>query len=122
MDHQNVRRARGQNDRREIRHVVGQFFEQRRGPDRVVVQEQRVAIGIGGGDVLRGNGGRTAAVLDDEGLAEQRGEALSEHARGVINAAAGRGSDDAHGLVRVGLRVCDSGTGEGERGQGEVMD
>ena len=105
MNHQQVGRARGEHNGGELRHIVGQLFEQRCGPDGVVMQEQCVAVGVGAGHVLRRDGRCATAVFDNEGLPEQRGVALSEHACGEVNAATRRCGDDAHGFGRIVLRL-----------------
>jgi hypothetical protein len=74
------------------------------GEDRVLREEEGVAVGAGAGRGLRGDEAVGAgAVLDDDGLAKALGQRLGEDARGdVRGAAGGNGGDEADGAVGVG--------------------
>ncbi|OMP13304.1 hypothetical protein COLO4_01909, partial [Corchorus olitorius] len=75
--------------------------------------------GVGGDDAAR-----AGLVVDDDGLAQLRGQLLRHHARGDVgHAACAKGHDDADGLVRQGL--CLAGDGcqqQGRAGQGAARE
>ena len=97
IDDQHRRKARDQRDRREvlepvIRQVLADHGAHHAG-DGVI--EQRVAVGRGAHDRVDADGAAGAAlVLHHHLLAEHVGELLRGHARGEIDAAAGRQRND----------------------------
>ena len=84
---------------------------------RIVVGEQRIAVGRRIDDRAGADGARSAGlVLDDEALAELDRQLLRHLARHDVDRSTGRvGHDDADGLVGIG---CKRGAGAGQgRGQ-----
>jgi len=66
-------------------------------------EEQRVAVGIGLRDILRGDGAIGAGlVLDRDRLTERRVHLVGDQPRGEVGrAAGGKGDDEAHRAGRV---------------------
>ncbi len=125
MDDQHIGHDGGEEDRPEGLHgVVGQAREEARiGGVGARVEEDRVAIGLGGRHRIGADrAAGAAAVLDDEAAAGQGRELLEEDAADRVGAAAGRiGHDDAHRAGGPGLGAGEAwgrerGKAAGERG------
>ena len=121
---QHVRRRHRERDRREVAHrVVAQVLEQRRvdreHADRA--DQDRVAVRIGLGDELGGDGAvRARAVLDHRRLAEQLLELRADGAADDVGGAAGdEGNDDPDRLGGRGLRVRAERERRREAGEGK---
>ena len=107
---QHVGRGHRERDRREVAHwLIAQVLEERGidGEDANRTDQQRVAIGLGLGDVLGGDRPvRAGLVLDYRGLAEQPLELRADGAADDVGGAAGdERDDDVHRLGGPGLRL-----------------
>ena len=98
-----------QSDRREIlaRVVADIGIERRVDRERARGDQERVAVGLGLGDLARRDGAAgAAAVLDHDGLAEARAHPLGDDARDHVVAAAGRvGHDQRDRTGRIVRRL-----------------
>ena len=109
-DHHDVRQQRRGGDRGEMleRIDVEARIERGRDAERAGrAEQQRVAVGVGGGGGLEADGGaRAGAVLDDHLLAEACRHRLAGQPRhGVDRAARRERHDHLDRLVRIGLRA-----------------
>ncbi len=106
IDHDQIRRARYQYQRREVFHRVPRqiALQKRCQPERTAGDQQRVSIGRGARhDLAQYHAARP--VLDDDLLLERAGQRLRDDARGEIAVAAGAAGNETHRLGRESLRV-----------------
>jgi hypothetical protein len=122
VDDEDIRHGREQHERGEIAHrIVRRLLQRRRHGKRARHEHHRVAVGRRLGARIRADhAAATAAVVDDDLLAEYFAQFLPDGARDDVGACARRvGDDQPYRPVRIaGLRV-ERGRGQQQRGCAE---
>lgn len=83
-----------------------------------ILQQQRIAVGLGAGNRLGGDAaGSARLVLDDHALSQRGAQGLGDEASGDVGGAAGRGGhDQRHGTIgKIRLRVGSARGGQAQR-------